>query len=194
PEVGRDGKLFVVWAFTNAHSWPYSISAQEGRRLQLSLQISEPALGGRFHTTEVSWAWTEYLTPPWARLHALALLYSGGVGIGDKRAAFGLGGFVEQDLVRSIFLNRRQCCLFLRGYPASSVVGDQYHLASLEYRAPLVWIERGYGTFPLYLRRINGSVFTDAGNAFDGPFRFGDVRYGVGAELRFDFNLAYYLE
>jgi len=194
PEVGPDANLFVVWSFVNAHAWPYSISAQEGRRLQLALQISEPALGGRFHTTELTWAWTEYLTPPWARLHAVALLYSGGVGIGDKRAAFGLGGFVEQDLVRSIFLNRRQCCLFLRGYAPSSVVGDQYHLASFEYRAPLVWIERGYSTFPLYLRRINASAFVDAGNAFDGPFRFEDVRYGVGGAMQIQFNLAYYLE
>jgi dipeptidyl aminopeptidase/acylaminoacyl peptidase len=194
PQIGPDADLFVTWSFANAHAWAYSISAQEGRKLQLSLQLSEPVLGGRFHTTEVTWAWTEYLTPPWARLHALALLYSGGVGIGDKRAVFALGGFVEQDLVRSVFLNRRQCCLFLRGYAPFSVVGDQFHLLSAEYRAPLVWIERGYGTFPVYLRRIYGSLFADAGNAFYGSFRASDVKYGVGGELHFQLSLAYYLE
>jgi dipeptidyl aminopeptidase/acylaminoacyl peptidase len=194
PQIGPDANLFVTWAFANAHGWTYSVSPQEGRRVQLSLQVAEPALGGRFHTTEATWAWTEYLTPPWARLHALALLYSGGVGIGDKRAVFGLGGFVDQDLVRSIFLNRRQCCLFLRGYAPSSVVGDQYHLVSAEYRAPVLWIERGYSTFPLYLRRIYGSVFGDAGNAFFGSFDPGQVKVGVGGELHFQFSLAYYLE
>ena len=34
----------------------------------------------------------------------------------------------------------------------------------------------------------------DTGAAFFDRFRTGDLRYGVGAELRFQFNLAYYLE
>jgi Tol biopolymer transport system component len=194
PEIGPDANLFLTWAFSNAHAWAYSISAQEGRQLQLSLQVSDPSLGSRFHTTEITWVWKEYLTPPWARLHALALLYSGGVGIGDKRAVFGLGGFVDQDLVRTLFRNRRQCCTFMRGYRPNVVIGDQYHLFSAEYRSPLLWIERGYETFPIYLRRLYGAVFADAGNAFFGRFRPQDLRYGVGAELRFQFNLVYYLE
>jgi Tol biopolymer transport system component len=194
PETGPDANLFMSWSFSNAHAWQYSISAQEGRRLQLSLQFSEPALGGKFQTTEVTWAWTEYWTPLWARLHAVAVLYSGGVGIGDKRAFFGIGGFLEQDLVRSIFLNRRQCCQFLRGYAPGSLVGDQYHLVSAEYRAPLLRIEKGYKTFPFYFRTLNGAVFADAGNAFSDSFRPQDVKVGVGGELRLQFNVAYYLD
>jgi WD40-like Beta Propeller Repeat len=194
PFTGADANLFFTWSFSNVHSWAYSISGQEGRRLQLSLSLADPSLGSRFHTTEVTWAWTEYLTPPWARLQALALMYSGGIGIGDNRAVFGLGGFVDQDLVRALFLNRRQCCTFLRGYAPNTVVGDQYHLFSAEYRSPLVWIEHGYATFPVYLRRIYGALFTDAGAAFFDRFRTSDLRYGVGGELRFQFNLVYTLE
>jgi Tol biopolymer transport system component len=193
PETGPDANLFVSWAFSNVHSWMYSISGQEGRRLQLGLQLSSPELGSKFQTTELTWSWTEFLTPPWARLHALAMIYAGGVGIGDKRALFGLGGFVEQDLVRSAFLNRRQCCLFLRGYPAGSLVGDQYHLVSAEYRAPLLVIERSYATFPVYVRRVSGAAFVDAGNAFYGTFRASDLKVGVGGELRLEMHLAYYL-
>ncbi len=167
-------------------SWPYSISGQAGRRLQLSLQVSDPSLGGKFHTGEVSALWVEYFTPPWAKLHALALLYSGGAGIGDKRSFFALGGFVDQDVVRSLFLSRPQCCFFLRGYPAASIFGDQYHLLSTEYRLPLLWIEKGYQTFPLYLRRVSGAVFTDVGNAYQGTFHASDLKVGVGAELRFE--------
>ena len=73
-------------------------------------------------------------------------------------------------------------------------VGDTYHMLSVEYRAPLVWIEHGYRTFPLYLRRIWGAAFTDAGNAFFGPFHPQDVKVGSGAEVHLQFNLAYYLE
>ncbi len=194
PESGPDADVFVSTRFSNAQGWHYSISAQQGRTLSLYLRWSDPALGGRFHTTEVSWSWAEYLTAPWARLHVLALLYGGGIGIGDKRNFFSLGGFVQQDLVRSLFLNRRECCFFLRGYPENSFGGDQYQLFSAEYRAPLVWIEHGYSTFPLYLRRIWASAFFDAGNAFTGAFRPQDLKADAGAEAHLQFNLAYFLE
>ena len=194
PERGPDADVYVLSRFSNAHSWPYSVSGQEGRRLSLFLRIADPALGGRFRTTQVSWGWTEYLTPPWARLHALALMLSGGIGIGDKRGQFAIGGFVEQDLVRAIFLNQREQGLFLRGYPPYSFVGDAYQLLSAEYRAPLVWIEHGYRTFPLYLRRIWGAMFVDAGNAYYGRFDPQALKVGAGAEAHLQFNLAYYLE
>ena len=194
PEHGPDTDIYVYWDFNNVHAWPYSVSGQEGRALALYLRISDPALGGRFRTTELSWSWSEYFTPPWAKLHALAMSLNGGIGIGDKRQLFVIGGFVEQDLLRAIFLNRRAQGLFLRGYPANAFGGDTYNLLSTEYRAPLVWIERGYRTFPLYLRRIWGSVFVDAGNAYFGQFRPSDIKVGAGAEARLQFNIAHYLE
>jgi hypothetical protein len=193
PETGPNASLFVSFSYANVRSWPYSISGQVGRRLQLGLRISDPSLGGKFHTAEATFSWVEYVTPPWAKLHALALLYSGGVGIGDKRSFFALGGFVDQDVVRSVFLNRGQCCFYLRGYAPSSIYGDQYHLLSTEYRLPLLWVEKGYQTFPLYLRRVRGALFTDVGNAFQGDFHAADLKVGVGAELRFELVLAYYL-
>ena len=116
------------------------------------------------------------------------------MGIGDKRALYELGGFEHQDLVRSLFYQRRQCCLFLRGYPRGRIVGDQFHLLSMEYRFPLLTIEKGYLTFPVYLRRITGALFTDVGNAFFGDFTRHGWRVGSGAELRFDFKLGYYFE
>jgi hypothetical protein len=194
PEHGPDTDVYAFWDFNNVHSWPYSISGQEGRALSLYLRIADPALGGRFHTTELSWSWAEYFTPPWAKLHAFAMSLNGGIGIGDKRQLFLMGGFVEQDLLRAIFLNRRVSGLFLRGYPAYAFGGDTFNLLSSEYRLPLAWIERGYRTFPLYLRRIWGSLFVDAGNAYYGPFRLQDVKVGAGAEARLQFNIAHYLE
>ncbi len=193
PETGPNASVFLTLSYSNVKAWAYSISGQGGRRLQLSLQVSDPSLGGKFHSADVTALWVEYFTPPWAKLHALALLYSGGAGIGDKHSFFALGGFVEQDVVRSLFLSRAQCCFFLRGYPAASIFGDQYHLLSTEYRLPLAWIEKGYQTFPLYLRRISGAVFTDVGNAYQGTFHPSDLKVGVGVELRLEMVLAYYL-
>ena len=95
--------------------------------------------------------------------------HAGGFSIGDKRQFFALGGYAYEDVLRSVLLMQRQFA-FLRGYPVNVVVGDSFMVASAEYRAPLLWIERGYQTFPLYLRRIWGAAFVDAGNAYQGPF------------------------
>ncbi|HET6147693.1 MAG TPA: hypothetical protein VFH68_09180 [Polyangia bacterium] len=193
PETGPSAGVSLTFNYSNVKSWPFSISGQAGRRLQVSVGVSDPALGGKFHTAQATASWVEYFTPPWAKLHALAVLYSGGAGIGDKRSFFALGGFVDQDVARSIFLTRPQCCFFLRGYPPGSIFGDQFHLLSTEYRLPLAIIEKGYQTFPLYMRRISGAVFTDIGNAFQGDFHASDLKVGVGAEVRADINFVYYL-
>jgi hypothetical protein len=194
PETGPNTNFGMGWSYSNAHAWGMSISNQEGRTLGLNLGVSDPSIGSKFHTAQINWSWREYFTPPWARLHALAVLYAGGVGIGDKRSLFVLGGFEHQDLIRALFYQRRQCCLFLRGYPRGVVAGDQFHLVSAEYRAPLLILESGYSTFPVYLRRIQGAVFSDVGNAFYGDFTRHGWRVGSGAELRLDFKLGYYFE
>jgi hypothetical protein len=194
PEIGPDANVFMWWYFSNVHAWRYSVSGQEGRVIRMNLRFSDPTLGGRFHTTELTASWQEYLTPPWARLHALALLWSGGIGIGDKRDFFGLGGFFEQDTLRAIFLNRPQCCTFLRGYPANAFVGDAYQIVSAEYRLPVFRIERGYETFPAYLRTLWAAFFADAGNAYQGRFEPTQLKTDVGVEANIGLNVGYYLE
>ena len=124
----------------------------------------------------------------------VALLAGGGIGIGDKRERIRprrIPGAGHRPLPVP---QPARCAASLRGYPPNSFVGDTYQLFSAEYRAPLVWIERGYKTFPLYLRRLWGAAFADAGNAYQGTFRSGDLKYDVGAEMTLQFNLAYYLE
>ena len=194
PETGPNTNLSIGWSYSNVHAWGMSVSGQEGRTLGFNLTVSDPSIGSKFHTTELNWNWREYFTPPWARLHALAMLYAGGVGIGDKRSFFALGGFEQQDLVRALFYQRRQCCLFLRGYKPGAVSGDQFHLLSTEYRAPLWTIEKGYSTFPLYLRRVHGAIFSDVANAFYGEVTQHGWKVGVGGELILDFKLGYYFE
>jgi outer membrane protein assembly factor BamA len=193
PAAGPFADVRLGWSFSNAHRWPYSISAQTGRNLSLTVRLLDPALGGRFHGTEVSWAWSEFLTPPWARLHALALLTQGGFGFGDKRDFFSLGGYAEQDVVRGLLLNQQQYA-FLRGYPVSAVTGDSYLVLTAEYRAPLLWIERGYETSFLYLRRIWGTAFVDAGNAFQGRFQPGNLKTDAGVEAHLELQLFWFID
>ncbi len=194
PETGPYADFGVGWSFSNAHSWNQSVSNQEGRTLAFNVSFSDPSLGSRFHTAQVNWSWSEYFTPPWARLQAFALQYAGGVGTGDKRSLYSLGGFAHQDLVRSLFYQSRQCCFFLQGYAPQSISGDQFHLLAMEYRAPIWKIERGYATFPVYLRRIHGALLGNVGNAFYGDLPAHGWKVGIGAELRLAFKLGYYYE
>jgi outer membrane protein assembly factor BamA len=127
-------------------------------------------------------------------LHVLALLWAGGIGIGDKRDFFALGGFAEQDILRTVFLGRPACCTFLRGYPANSFGGDAYQIASAEYRAPLLRVEHGYQTFPAYVRQLWAAAFADAGNAYQGRFQPSELKVDVGAEANLGLNLFYYVE
>jgi len=194
PPTGPDATFGIGWSFSNAHAWTRSISYQEGRTLNLNLGVADPGLGGKYHTVSADWSWREYTTMPWARLHAFALLYAGGISVGDHQGYYGLGGFQEQDLVRALFYQRRQCCLFLRGYPVNVVTGNQFHLLSGEYRMPLLLIEKGYSTFPLYWRQVHVAFFGDVGNAFDGDITRHGWRVGVGGELRLTFKIGYYFE
>jgi hypothetical protein len=193
PQTGPAADFNFNWNFSNAHSWQYSISNQEGRSVNVGLRLVDPAFGGRLRSVTIQASWKEYATPPWARLHALALYAAGGTSMGDQRSFFSLGGYADQDVLRAVLL-KQQSFTFLRGYPVNFVSGDSFVVASAEYRAPLYWIERGYQTFPLYLRRIWGAGFVDAGNAWQGPFHAGQLKTDVGAEAHLLFSAGWYLQ
>ena len=79
-------------------------------------------------------------------------------------------------------------------YPVNEFRGRKAALASLEYRFPLRDIESGIGgNMPLYLRRLHGALFAEAGNAWDDAFRSRDFKRSVGAEARIDVYFAYYV-
>jgi hypothetical protein len=73
-------------------------------------------------------------------------------------------------------------------------VGNQYHLAQLEYRLPIVRINRGILTLPLYFNRLWATVFADVGDAFMDDLDLSRFRVGVGAELHLDFTIFYVLQ
>ena len=82
--------------------------------------------------------------------------------------------------------------VYLRGYPLNQFRGQNAALASLEYRFPIVNVERRRRATPLFFRRLHGAVFAEAGNAWDeGAFHGEDAKRSVGAEARFDMDLAY---
>jgi hypothetical protein len=80
----------------------------------------------------------------------------------------------------------------LRGYPVVAEAGNYYTLANAEYRFPIVNVDRGPSTLPIFLNRISGAAFVDCGAAFDDP-KSAQFKTGVGGELWFDLTLGYIL-
>ncbi|MDX2023979.1 MAG: hypothetical protein SF187_27310 [Deltaproteobacteria bacterium] len=185
---------YITASFDNALSYTRSIAPQSGRKLALALQHEQHAGPLQRGVNTTSATWTEYGTWPWARLHTWAVAASGGLSQGDGAGAFALGGYESQTLLRSLYQNNPQCCEFLRGYGAGSLVGQAYVRGSAEYRAPLVWIERGLGVFPIYLRRLHGAAFMDLGNASAAKQLFEDLKLGTGLELRLDLKFGFHTE
>lgn len=191
PPDGLLAALAATLSYTDARRFARGVSAEEGQRASVTLRVADPALGGRFAFWQLSGAFARYLALPWTwggrpLHHALALRLSGGVAQGDlsRRHRFSLGGFDQSDLVQSVLSPATAGLTVLRGFASDAFAGEAFALGTLEYRLPLVDVETGAWTLPVYLRRLHAAAFADAGDAFT-PGR-GDLalQAGVGAELR----------
>ncbi len=180
----------MSYLFNNAHQYSFSISPEGGRTVEIGYENFDQSLGSDFTLSKYTADWHEYISFPWKHHVLLARMFAG-TSEGDviPQRAFQLGGDnpgnttipVDTDIV------------YLRGYPVNAFRGRKAALASLEYRFPLGNIESGFGTAPVFLRRLHGALFAEAGNAWDDSFRSSDFKRSIGGELRLDTTLAYYL-
>ena len=126
--------------------------------------------------------WGEYLTLWPAQHWVLAAVARGGTSWGDQSAqsAFQVGGV--------------DTALPLRGYPARVARGKRAATATAELRLPAWRPYRGISDWPLFLGQLHGAAFVDGGRTWGGTDQQGEEwRTGVGAELRADTLLGYYL-
>jgi outer membrane protein assembly factor BamA len=105
---------------------------------------------------------------------------------------FQLGGASESVSTIGPVLNERE--LPLRGYRGDepALLGRHARVASVEWRMPLVDIDRHGMVPPFGINRLSGTAFFDMGGAWDGdrPDRW---RRGAGLELRGELKLLYSL-
>ncbi|MDZ7780479.1 MAG: hypothetical protein U5R14_11210 [Gemmatimonadota bacterium] len=103
--------------------------------------------------------------------HLLAVQLTGGVAGGPNAPGghFEVGGASGRPETLSGLRLFGGSPLFFgaRGYPRQSRLGRYAWTASGEYRFPLRLVHRGLGTWPLYLGRVVGALFADAGDAWD---------------------------
>jgi hypothetical protein len=71
----------------------------------------------------------------------------------------------------------------LRGFASSTFAGTRVAVVNADYRLPLLRIERGVGTWPIFVHTLHAAVFADAGHAWSGAFAASDIKSSFGAEI-----------
>jgi hypothetical protein len=180
----------VSYLFNNAHQYDFSISPEGGRTVEIGYENFDKSLGSDFTLSKYTADWHEYISFPWKH-HVLLARVFGGTSQGEviPQRAFQLGGDNPGNTTIPVDTE----IVYLRGYPVNAFRGRNAALVSLEYRFPIRNIESGFGTVPVFMRRLHGALFAEAGNAWDDSFRSSDFKRAIGGELRLDTTLAYYL-
>ncbi len=188
PQEGDLVGFRTAWVYNNSQEYDFSISPEEGRRLSVAYAHLDPAFGSDFVITRILGDWREYISLPFSHQVA-ALRIAGGYASGNVilQRAFQLGGPMETEEI--IDLDEEQ--IFLRGFSSREFRGQRFGLGSLEYRFPFPTLERGYESLPFFFRRFHGTIFADAGSAWDREPRLKDFHIGAGAEIKCDLTFAY---
>jgi outer membrane protein insertion porin family len=126
----------------------------EGKRVSLTTEIAGQGLGGQFDFNKYIIDGRKYFKV--GSKQVLAFHVSAGAVDGDVPDAskFSVGGIDT-----------------LRGYEDNEFKGNKMFAATVEYRYPIA-------------NKVEGVLFTDAGNAWDGTYKLNDLKYSVGMGLR----------
>ncbi len=180
----------ALYRYNSSRQYALSISPEDGRTVELGSERFAETLGSDLEFTKYTADWHEYIDLP-VRHQVLLARFFAGTSTGDAppQGAYQLGGDNPGD--GTLALSDRS--LYLRGYPANVLRGENAALGSLEFRFPLADVDKGWNTKAAYFRKVHGAFFYEAGSAWNGTFHESYLRKSAGAEARFDFQLAYYL-
>jgi len=190
PATGVMSSIKAGYKFNNARDYGHSISPEQGRTFELGYERLDKNIGSDIDLRKYTVDWHEFINLPWQHHVLLARMFAGSSS-GDiiPQRAYQLGGDNRGDIT----LSPDDQVVDLRGYPVNALRGQKAALATLEYRFPIIDLDKGWNTKPIYFRRMHGAVFYEAGNAWDHAFHGDELKRSAGAELRFDLFLAYYL-
>jgi hypothetical protein len=197
PGEGVLASGWLTYLFNSSRKYDFSISPEGGRTLKLGYERLDKSLGSDYEFHKYIGDWHEYLDLPW-RHHVLSTRAFAGIATGADslklpQGVFQLGGDSTTGNPQDAVVTLENTAIYLRGYPVNAFRGRKAVLASVEYRFPVVNVERGEGSLPYFLRRLHGAVFFEAGNAWNNTFHHADLKRSAGAEARLDLTLAYFL-
>jgi hypothetical protein len=174
----------------------YGLGPTSGADVSIGLRVDHPNLGASQRALTVSWSGRHHWKLPWGDTPVLATRLNGATRVADlsRGGSFGLGGLPIQDPIAAIIDSTRVGSTgYLRGYPVRAVAGNTFTLVNVEYRHQLATIERGASTLPAYVRRLHAAGLADLGVAYDGEPTLDAVKPSLGAALRLDAVVGYYV-
>lgn len=145
-----DNGLGLFYQFNSSKFYPYSISPEQGRYLGFKGKIFKKDLLSKSDKSGLSLVFAEYINLP-IKNHILML---------NANIGFTFDGYF-------FTMGRSNASFVIRGASQSNSAHNGISFIT-EYRFPLVWIERGFGTLPIFFRNISGKVFFDTGRLFEG--------------------------
>lgn len=194
PNRGFQGFLHAGFSYSNAETYLWSTAPERGISIASDLTVTHPGLGSEYRGFAARTDVSGYIPMPWLRHHTLALHAGAGVSGGSYpgKGQYYVGSFTDLALLDTIRNVSIQGGLVLRGYEPVAVAGNYFSLWNAEYRFPIVNIDRGPSTVPIFLNRISGALFLDYGTAFN-VLADAEWKTGTGAELWMDVVLGYNL-
>jgi hypothetical protein len=179
----------AAWAINTAQHYDRSISTEDGVAAAITSEQVRTAFGADGNADAFTAELRAFLRP--APGHSVLALRAGyGVAAGDTtvRRQFYLGGSSPSTALVDFGSDAFR---MVRGFDNQVSAGSHVAVATVEWRQPAWRIERGWGTFPVFLRTLHGAVFVDAGHAWDSGFSVARVKTSVGVEASLDVVAGY---
>ena len=181
----------LAFAHDSTQQYGYSVSREHGANIGVTVELAREALGSQADATTATLDARAYV-PGFGLHHVVAVRAAAGGSRGSAAAqqTFRLGEVAASPSV--IDFGSDALGLF-RGVSGSADWGTRLVVANVEYRLPLAVLERGRGTWPLFLRTAHASIFVDAGQLRGGNQANVGWRRAVGGELSLDAVAGYVL-
>lgn len=176
--------LAAAWTIDTTRRYGYSVSSEHGVLAGASAEAFKET-GGQDRTARDLSVDARAYVPLGLRHAVLAIRAAGGTSIGAAgvRRLFRLGG---NDAEPPPGTFGDDVISLLRGFENGEFAGTHVALANIEARVPLGWPQRGFGTWPIFLKNLHAAAFADVGHAWRDTARLSDAKIGLGGELSTD--------
>ncbi|OFW03504.1 MAG: hypothetical protein A3H96_19865 [Acidobacteria bacterium RIFCSPLOWO2_02_FULL_67_36] len=174
----------AAWRHDSAKTYGYAISDEEGGTLAVTSEWTRRALGSSGNAGALVVDGRVYRRA-FGRHDVIAARAALASAWGDDsvRRAFSASGPGPQG---GGFEFGRDAIGLLRGLEEGALSGSRAAVINLDYRVKLASVQRGFRTWPFFLRSVHGAVFADAGSAWETVFRRSEVKKALGVELSMD--------
>jgi len=192
----RNGAQATV-SWIDASQKGLEISPEKGGAVNLSYTHFFPGLGDLDYK-QIDTSLAYYFSRWLPERHVVAFFANASIAPGLEQNF--LGRTTVSGNFQSGFINRG---FLMRGYPSGAFIGRNMVSGTLEYRLPLSYEYRGFGTSPFFLQRWHAAVFGDAltldGLSYDSKVqlyrreKLGTFFVGTGVEFKADATIFYHL-